>query len=176
MTRTERKALKRKYKTNMWVSGGCLIFFFTMLILTFTITWRPTIINELIDKDAKATTLELLVAIGIISIYIVPIIMGVFFNMKSIGNVQDFKNEKNRLYKKQLRMYVEWFTNAIVQGDYERAIDLHNEFIWGDTKVLTRGILIGFLFKSEDKDQVINALKHLSKIPDEVYDPTKYTQ
>ena len=70
-------------------------------------------------------------------------------------------------------MYVEWFMKAINDKDYDRAKEIHNDLIWGDTKTLTRGIMVGLLQIQGDQEDKIMALKHMSMIPDEVYDTSK---
>lgn len=167
MTRTERKALKRKVKRQRWIATGLLLFAMLFLVAIFV---TPLINIFRAPEGVELTDVQILIRMGIIFVFIVvPMMIALAINRNADFNVIELKSEKNRLYKKQLRMYTEWFVNAIVQEDYKRAIDLHNEFIWGDTKSLTRGILIGYLFKSGNKDEAVNALKHLSKIPEEVY-------
>lgn len=169
MTRSERKKLKRKIKQQLWVATGCVIFFITLLILAFTIDWRPTFLTELIDNDDPASAFEVLVVFIIIGLFIMPLAVGLVYNSKSAWAIRKLLNERKRLYSMQLRMYVERFCSAIVQGDEEKAIDIHNNLIWGDVKSLTRGILIGYFLKSENPNDTRTALKNLNNLPDEVY-------
>lgn len=174
MTRTERKKLKRKVKRQNWTATGLLLFAILFLVSLFT---TPFIDLFRAPEGVEYTEMQTLIRVGLILIFsVMPMFVALMFNTYATWNQKELYREKNRLYKEQLRMYVEWFVEAIVQEDYKKAIDLHNEFIWGETKTLTRGILIGYLFKSGDPDKARNALKHLSKIADEVYNPTKDTQ
>ena len=166
MTRTERKALKRKVKRQYWTATGLLLFAILFLVALFA---TPFINLFRAPEGTEFTDTQMLIRVGLIIVFtVIPMFIAMGFNFYAGWNQRALYREKNRLYKLQLRMYTEWFVNAIVQEDYKKAIDLHNEFIWGDTKTLTRGILIGYLFKSGNKDEAVNALKHLSKIPDEV--------
>jgi hypothetical protein len=167
MTRIERKALKRKIKRQYWIATGLLLFTILFLVTLFT---TPLIELFRAPEGTELTDGQMLIRIGFIIVFtVVPMFIAMWFNGNAGLNQRALYEERNRLHKKQLRMYTEWFLEAIVQEDYKKAIDLHNEFIWGDTKSLTRGILIGYLFKSGNRDDAVNALKHLSKIPEEVY-------
>lgn len=175
MIRIEKEKIKRKYKNSLWIGRGCLMLFIIFLMLPVIIDKRPTIINEFLYDETKSSLLGLLFIIIVIVLILLPLLIGLFYHMKSAHYLLKLREEKNRLYKKQLRMYVEWFGAAIIKGDYKKAIKLHNEFIWGDVKSVTRGILIGYFINSRDKNETEKAIIQLSLVATEVY-TTKDTQ
>jgi hypothetical protein len=50
----------------------------------------------------------------------------------------------------------------------DKAKDLHDNFIWGSTKALTRGILLGYFFGKDIPEEREKVEDHFSRIPDEV--------
>lgn len=166
MTRTERQKLKRKARTTMSVAYGCVMFFVITLVLLFIVEWRPAFF-----ENVQTELGEMIIFLGVVLILFLPLMFGMIFNIKFSYYIRELKEEKNRLYKKQLRMYTEWLFNSIKQDNPSRAIEIHNAFIWGDTKALTRGVLMGYLFKGEDKVEMKRALKNMDAVLNEIYNP-----
>ena len=168
MERIARQALKRKYKRLTWWTLGWILLFALNIVLLVTIDWRPQFLK---DATGIETTWDFAVVFIVVLSLFIPIILALTCNVRSIWAHRELYDERRRMYKERLRLYVEWFFEAVTAGDYKKAKDLHNDFIWGDVKSLTRGVMVGILSIKGDKDDVVMALKHMSKIPDEVYNP-----
>lgn len=167
MLRSQRLNLKRKAKRQMWLATAMVALFILNIVLLVTIEWRPMFITD------PETTGELGIVMFVMVALMAPMFLGLIFNVRATWTLQVLSDERRRMYKEQLRMYVEWFMKAIQEKNYERAKEIHNDLIWGDTKTLTRGIMVGLLHMDGDKEDKELALKHMDKIPDEVYDPSK---
>ena len=171
MTRTERKALKRKVKRQNWISLGLILFVVLFLVTLFT---TPLINLFRAPEGTELTDAQLLIRVSImICLIIIPAFASMMFNRYADWNLRELYKEKNRLYKQQLRMYTEWLIQAVRDGDMERAKDLHDNFIWGSTKALTRGILLGYFFGKNIPEEQEKVNDHFSRIPDEVFERDK---
>lgn len=167
MTRNQRLNLKKKYRRLMWLATAMIALFILNIVLLITIDWRPDAMSD------PSQLTDLFIAGFVTIVLFVPLMLALTFNVRATWTHRALYDERRRMYKEQLRMYVEWFMEAIVQGDYNRAKDIHNNLIWGDTKALTRGIMVGLLHMGGDQEDKIMALKHMSQIPDEVYNPAE---
>ena len=170
MTRNQRLNFKNKARRQLWWATAMIGIFILNIVLLVTIDWRPESMSDPESMSNAGIGLTMFIMV----VLMVPLFLALIFNVRSTWTLRELYDERKRMYKEKLRMYVDWFMEAIVQGNYDRAKEIHNNFIWGDTKALTRGIMVGLLHMAGDKEDKALALKHMSSIPDEVYHPNDY--
>jgi hypothetical protein len=168
MTRQERKLLIKKSKRQTWLSVGFVGLFILNIVLLVTIEWRPAVINNPTIAEENVKTGDFIVVMFALILCWLPLFLAVTFNVRSQWTLRDLYDEKKRMYREQLRMYTEWLIQAVRDGNMERAVDLHDNFIWGSTKALTRGIILGYFYGKDIPEQREKVNKHFSNIPDEV--------
>lgn len=151
----------------MWLATAMIGIFFLNIVLFLLIHWNWEAFNNAPEAIVLITSFIIL---GILTL---PLFLALMFNVRSTWTLRQLSDEKRRMYKEKKRMYVEWFMKAILEGNYQKAKDIHNDLICGDTKTLTRGIMVGLLHMAGDSEDKAIALKHMSQIPDEVYDLSK---
>lgn len=163
MTRQQRLNLKKKAIRQTWLAVAMTALFILNIVLLIVIDWRP---------DAMSNA-GIGLVLFIMTILMIPLGLALHFNVRSTWTLKELYDERRRMYKEKKRLYVTWFMEAIVQGNYQKAKDIHNDLITGETRALTRGIMVGLLHMAGDSEDKEMALKHMSSIPDEVYDPAK---
>jgi len=112
-------------------------------------------------SDPTQTT-DLLLAMFVCIVLFVPIMLALSFNVRSIWITRslyqcrrDINTERNKLYVRRLFEHVQ-------KGEFDDAIVLHNDFVFGSAKTLTRGVLIGALYymgTEKDKETAIRNMK-----------------
>ena len=167
MTRNQRQKLKLKYRRQLWLTLGMILLFALNLTLALTVDWMP-------DRMSALEGTPQLIVVGILCLVLfVPIMFALHFNVRATWTHRALYDERRRMYKEKLRHYVDLFMAAVKEKNYAEAKRLHNKYIWGDTKGLTRGILVGLLSIEGDEDDLKLAAEHMTLILDEVYDPAK---
>ena len=148
MTRTERKALKKKMNVQYWLAytiglGGTALYFFILFKFVAPI------------KLDTETTLGMILMGGIIMSIILPIFVGLSFGMQAGWNSRELLNVRKKLYSQQNKLHMKFFWDAIRASNFEEAKRLYNldKFIWGSERVLCNGILMGVAsVNNMDKD------------------------
>ena len=164
MTRTQRLNLKKKYKRLQWLSLGMIAFFVLNMVLLFTIDWRPHILTD----ESGITDINAMIWLGVILMYLfAPLGLGLSFNVRATWVLQELSNVRKAMYVEKNKMYVRRVFNHVMCGEFKEAINVHDNFVRGDAKAVTRGVLIGALyFKGKDEDQD-RALKNMVGIVEE---------
>ena len=169
MTRQQRLNLKKKAIRQTWLAVAMTALFILNIVLLIVIDWRPDAMSDPESMSNAGIGLVLF----IMTILMIPLGLALHFNVRSTWTLKELYDERRRMYKEKKRLYVTWFMEALVQGNYQKAKDIHNDLITGETRALTRGIMVGLLHMAGDSEDKEMALKHMSSIPDEVYDPAK---
>jgi hypothetical protein len=155
MTRNKRHKKIRKIKTLFWSAyaiglggfGSALFIVFTFLIPISTITMFKSLL--------------------LLMSFMIPLIIGLALGMYAGMIRNDLFIEFKQIQTERNKNYVRRFFKHIQKQEYIQAIDIHNDFINGKVKLLTRGILIGSLyFKGNDKfkKQSISNMKEIVDI------------
>ena len=133
MIRTERYALKRKYKRQQWIAYIMILLFVLNLTLLLTLDWRP--------EGDISIGLVLIIAL----LLFVPVMFGLHFNVQASWTHRALFDERKRMYNIKNKFYVGLFWEAILSADYEEAKRLYNldNFITGSFRVLCNGIMMG---------------------------------
>jgi hypothetical protein len=162
MDRIERKKLKRKIKIQYMLAYGAVLFVILFMVGLFT----PPLLQFFRALEGKGSIILFLILCLIIFL---PLIFSLGWMKAGEWNTRTLYKEKDNLYNIKLRMYTEWFLQAIYEGNIKKAKYLHDNFIWGSTKALTRGILLGYFFGKNIESERDKVKDHFSRIPDEVF-------
>lgn len=167
MTRQERKLLIKKVKRQYWIATGLLLFVILFFVVLFT---TPLIELFYAPEGTELTDAQMLIRVGLFNVFtVVPMFIALRFNFHAGWNQRALYTVRRGMYEKKNRMYTEWLIDAVKNGDYKKAKHIHNELIWGETKTLTRGILLGVLYHFGDNEDRKIAEKHFNEIPEEIY-------
>lgn len=138
MTRTERKALKKKMNRQYWLAytiglGGTALYLFIMFAFIAPI-----------EMDTESTG-GMFGMMAIILSFILPACVGLGFGMSAGWKSRELLDIRKELYSQQNKLHMKFFWDAIQAQDYKEARRLYNldKFIWGSERVLCNGILMG---------------------------------
>ena len=120
-----------------------ILLFALNIVLLVTIDWRP---QSLSDPEAMSTTGDVIIVMSVVCLLILPLFIGMSLNVRATWTINALYAEKKRLYKEKNKMYVRKVFDFVQKEMFEEAIDVHNDLVFGEAKVITRGVLIGALF------------------------------
>jgi len=161
MTRTQRLNLKKKVNRMTNLSLGMIGIFILNIVLLLTVNWRPVAMSD------DLNTVGLLFVIIIVLLLMGPLMLAFSFNIRSTWVQQELYAERRRLYTERNKLYVRKVFDLVQAGKFDEAIDIHNNFVFGDVKPLTRGVLIGAIYYKGTEEQHQNAIKHMDAVVDE---------
>jgi len=156
MTRKQRLNLKNKYKRLTWLSLGMILLFALNIVLLCTIKWRPEAMSD------PTQTSDLLLAMFVCIVLFIPIMLALSFNVRSMWTQRALYAERRRINTERNKLYVRRVFENVQKGDFDTAIDIHNDLVFGDVKLVTRGVLIGSLYymgTEKDKEKAIRNMK-----------------
>ena len=107
-------------------------------------------------------TSDLLLAMFVCIVLFIPIMLALSFNVRSMWTQRALYAERRRINTERNKLYVRRVFENVQKGDFDTAIDIHNDLVFGDVKLVTRGVLIGSLYymgTEKDKEKAIRNMK-----------------
>lgn len=149
MTRTQRLNLKKKLKRQTRLSVAMILIFILNIVLLVTIKWRPEAMSDAESMSDAGLGLVFFVLIVLMA----PLFLAFIFNVHSTWTLRELYDVRRNINTERNKMYVRRVFEHVKKEEFEEAIAIHNNFVFGSAKVITRGVLIGALFfKGGDED------------------------